>query len=496
MNALKLSACVALFYCLPAVAQDFTGYRNGNYAGVNGVFYNPANIADSRYRWDFNLFSLSTYAGNNNASFSLKNLSEVFNSDDITDQVFGAGAAASTGLASVDLHGPSLMFNTGKKMSFALTTRARVMANVIDIDGQLVDKVMNDISNDPSLPYAIESNSNMRFNVNAWTEYAVNAARVIKDEGKHFVKAGVTLKYLTGAANAYLNINNLRGTINEDQISYDAYLANTTGRLGVGIGGVSISDFEIDQVTKSSSTGFGATLGLVYELRPSAGKFTRADGNWKRDMNKYKLKVGLALHDLGKIKYNKDMSKSGDYDVSITGNERLYFREFDDLDVEDYNSFFATRPQFFTPAATNTDNTYGVSLPSTLQLDVDYNIHRGFYVSLASQFSLVNNEEKAYNSAYFNFYTLTPRYEGRGLGLYFPLSYNKVTNFNAGASLRLGPLFVGSGSLFTALFGNSKQADVHIGFRIGGLQKNLDRKEHRKKARELERANKTKTVSE
>ena len=50
-------AALAVATALPAAAQDFPGYRAGNYTGVNGVFFNPANIADSRYRFDVNLFS-------------------------------------------------------------------------------------------------------------------------------------------------------------------------------------------------------------------------------------------------------------------------------------------------------------------------------------------------------------------------------------------------------------------------------------------------------
>ncbi len=39
---------------LAAQAQhQYPGYRSGNYTGVNGVFFNPASIADSRYRWDY-----------------------------------------------------------------------------------------------------------------------------------------------------------------------------------------------------------------------------------------------------------------------------------------------------------------------------------------------------------------------------------------------------------------------------------------------------------
>ncbi len=65
--------------------------------------------------------------GNNQASFSLKNLTQSFDADDISDKIFGENAGKLSGFLSLGYHGPSLMFNTGKKMSFALTTRARAM---------------------------------------------------------------------------------------------------------------------------------------------------------------------------------------------------------------------------------------------------------------------------------------------------------------------------------------------------------------------------------
>ena len=66
------------------------------------------------------------------------------------------------------------------------------------------------------------------------------------------------------------------------------------------------------------------------------------------------------------------------------------------------------------------------------------------------------------------------------MGIYLPVNYNELTSFNAGLSVRLGPLFVGSGSLLTAMLGESKQADFHFGLRFGGLQKNKAKKGNKK----------------
>jgi hypothetical protein len=496
MKKFLLSISLMVIACV-LNGQDFTGYRSGNYTGVNSVFFNPANIADSRYRFDFNLFSVSTNVGNDQASFNLKNIGNSFNTDSISNRILGQNAGKSSGFVSTDIHGPSIMFNAGKKMAFAITTRGRVMGNIKDVDGKLVDKISKDVSNDPSLPYTISSGNNMRFNANAWTEIGISAARVISDKGKHFFKAGASLKYLAGAGNAFFNIGNLSGTIYEDRVKQDTYLGNTTGQIATGFGGIRISDFEPEELTRMVSTGLGADIGFVYEYRPDHEKYNRADGSgWQRNMNKYKWKVAFALLDIGSIKYEKDLQRSGGYNIDITGNERLYLSELNNVEIDDYRNFFKSRPQFFTPNNTNSESSYKVSLPSTLQLNVDYNLHRNFYVNLASQFSLINSANKPFNSNYYSAFTLTPRYEGRALGLYIPLSYNSLTNLNAGASVRFGPLFVGSGSVLTALLGNSKQADVHVGLRFGGLQKNLDKKEMRQNEKEMKKAEKEKAKAE
>lgn len=471
MRSKLLLTVLSLFFIVCLHAQDFSGYRSGNYTGVNSVFFNPANIADSRYRFDINLFSVSATVGNNQASFSLKDISKSFNTDSIENKVFGAGAGRSTGFVSADIHGPSFMFNAGKKNTIAFTSRARVLANATDIDGQLVDKISDDFQNDASLPYTVGSGEAMRFAVNGWSEFGVSFARVLRDKDQHFLKGGITLKYLAGAANGYFNLSAFSGTINNDAVRNDYYLANATGRMSIGFGGVRISDLEPSELLEMKSTGFGADIGFVYEYRPEHQKYRTEDGTgWKRGENKYKFKVGLALLDIGRIKYERDLQRSGAYRVDITGSERFYLGELDSAGIDNYRDLFNSRPQFFTTESDGSEANYNVALPSTLQLDIDYHVHNRLYVSFGSQFSLVKTGDKAFNSNYFTHVSLTPRYEGKTFGFYVPINYNGLTKFSAGTSLRVGPFFVGSGSVLSSLLGDSKQVDVHLGLRFGSLR--------------------------
>ncbi len=436
-------------------AQDYPGFRTGNYTGVHGVFSNPANIAGNPRKWDVNLISVNTSLGNNAAEFSLKDIATSFNGDSIKNQLFGNNAGPTSGLFNLNLVGPSVMFRTGKKMSFALTSRVRAMVNIKDIDGQLARQIIDSDQDDFSFPYTIASNNNMSVGVNGWTEFGASVARVLYSEGKHYVKGGVSLKYLAGASNAYLHIDKLNGTLNEGAgVQSNVYLHNASGGIGVGMGGVVLSeDFEIDELMSFKSSGIGADIGFVYEYRPE---------------NQYKFRVGVSVLDIGSLKYKKDMSRSGSYNIDIQGAERFYLDELEGVELSDYKGFLDSRPQYFTPAAGNTETDIKVSLPTTLQVDFDYHVAGGFYTSLAGQFALSKAENKPYNTQYYNGFTLAPRFETKAFGVYVPLNYNELTKFNAGVSLRMGPLFIGSGSVLTALASKSKQADVHIGIRFGG----------------------------
>jgi hypothetical protein len=435
-------------------AQNFPGYSTGNYSGVNGVFANPANVADSKYRWDLNLFSFGMMVGNNNASFSLKDIGSTFNGDSLSNKLTGKGAGLTSGMINMDVRGPSLLFNIGKKNGFAFTTRARVMVNMKNIDGQLINQFMN-TDDKSSLPYNFATGSDNIINVNAWTEFGVSYGRVLFQEGPNYLKGGITLKYLAGIANAYMQLDNVNGTINQD-LTGSPYLTQTTGLAGLGFGGTPISDIENGKLKSFNGSGIGADIGFVYEFRPKP--------------HQYKLKIGVALLDMGSINYKRDTARSGSYTAHINGGQKAYVDDFGKLD--NFKQYFEGNPQFFTPAAINSQSKYNAALPTTLQLEVDYHAIKGLYVNMAGQFSLAGSSNaKPYNSSYYSAFTVTPRYEGRRFGVYIPLNYNGLTHFNAGYCIRFGPVFFGSGSMLTAIFKNSKQFDTFFGLRFGGLRK-------------------------
>lgn len=48
-----------------AKSQNFLAFSNDNYSGATGMMYQPASIADSRYKFDMEVFAASSRIENN-----------------------------------------------------------------------------------------------------------------------------------------------------------------------------------------------------------------------------------------------------------------------------------------------------------------------------------------------------------------------------------------------------------------------------------------------
>ncbi len=441
--------CVFLCLSITIFSQSYPGSQSGNYTGVNGAFFNPASIADNKYKWSFNLFSLNGGVSNTNASFNLKNIGDVFK--DNVDSVFlGSGNKVVSGLVNADIIGPSVMFAINRKTSLAITSRMRVVANVSEIDGGLIDAINNDAN---ELPFSLNSNRNQKIAANAWADIGLSFGRVLVEKGKHYLKAGVTVKYLAGSNNAFVNMNKINATVNEDILG-DVYVTNASGTLALGHAGTDFDNLDGSNAFDFNGSGIGADLGLIYEYRPNG--------------THYKFKAGLSLLDVGAIKYTPNTNSYGSYTMNINQVQRWYPADLDGKSIEEIKDYFDSSP-YFTNNSANL-SSYKASLPTNLLLTADWALTKNVFVDIAGQLNLAG-KENAYSSFYANSVSITPRFETRLFSAFLPINYNEISNLNAGLAIRIGPLFFGSGSVLTALVSESKQADFHVGLRFGGLRK-------------------------
>src|SRR5450432_91530 len=447
-------ACVAS----DIYAQSYPGYSTGNYTGVNGLFFNPANIANNRYKWDINIFAINGFVGTDQGGLSFGDITEGFNSDSLRSKLL-KGHSQINSLNPVDILGPSFMLSLGPNTSVAFSTRTRVFSNAKDINGDLANAMIN--ANNTGITTPINLNiGNTVTHATGWTEIGGSVAHVLSPEGSnHFFKGGITLKYLAGNADAYLTTNNISGTLANPNGS--AVIAGpASGYLSVNATSENFKHYTISDFFKFEGHGFGGDIGFVYEWRPDLD-YSRYVNDYYS--NKYKIKIGISIMDIGSIKFDKSTNSAANYTFNIPKDSSFHLNTVSGKPIDKYIEVL-DESHFFT-AGTPQSSSYSVNLPTTIQANIDYLYNNNLGFNFAAQINA--SSSKNFNLYYFNSYSLTPRWENPLWSIELPLNYNDITKFNAGLAFRIGPLFVGSGSVITALFQNTKQADLHVGLHFG-----------------------------
>jgi len=430
----------ALLLCLlfslnPLSAQNYIGHTVDNYAGIHGVTYNPSSIVGSSFKADINIVSASIFGGSD--YFGI-NINDVIKSDggfEFEEDTDRFPSDKNNFFFNADVVGPSFMFNLSKKSSIGLITRGRGVFNINNINGELYE----------SLTDGFDSNDDFNFNssklngtIHVWTEIGLSYGRVLMAKQTHMLKGGVTLKYLTGAGGIYINSPGLQG-------QYTAANENLTTQGFLNYG--STLGFDNDDIDLSNlSSGFGLDLGFTYEWHPQ-----RDDEDLRYFQDPYKLKVGVSVTDVGSISY--DESTITNYDMNASVSTVNFEEDVEEFLENNYNN-------------TSTDEKSKFHLPTAVHLLVDYRLAKKWLLSAQADLSMVKQDEKLSNNI-INTFTLAPRLETRWFSFYAPLSLRQYGDFAFGGGFRLGPLTVGSGSVFSnLLLDSSKTTDVYVGLKV------------------------------
>ncbi len=430
---LKAVAVLYLMVITHAAFAQYNPFATGPYAGVTGLYAQPASMADSRYKVDVTVMGLhsgiaSNFAGN---LWSL-------DVNDFTYDLQGKNNMSSYIQAEL----LNVMVSLTPRQSFGFGFRTRGIGNIGDAPRELMQGLYqrNDIANGTSFAM-----NGFFSQYNTFSElFASYAMMVTPRDAVHAVSVGATLKLNSGGNSVYMKYTGGEAVYNNGMLTMGA---DVTGEIGRSENDNRYFDFGM-----SNKMGFGIDVGVTYEYRPDIAKH-KYDMDGERGLvkpypNKYLLKASVALFDLGTaVNY-----KGGGYAfrgngsaVSLDGITltNLFDRVTDGVNPDDVPF-----------------SEYSMSLPMVLNAAVDWNVGKGVYLNANAVVGFSQDAKKAF---YRNTYTLTPRFERLWFGIGLPLQYDQYSNFNAGLMLRLGPLWIGSQTLFTNLASkNSKATDISV----------------------------------
>jgi outer membrane protein OmpA-like peptidoglycan-associated protein len=495
--------------------QDFLPALNDNYMGINQALLQPAAIADSRFKSDWNAAGFSNDIYNDAIRFKSRWIlypTQIITNDDWWDEntyLADANGQDKRMFMSQSVLGPGFMVNLDPNSKFAIgfTSRVRSLTNIDGMDEPLF-RLMYSNYTEEEYYNKWYFDEKMRAMQHIFGDYGITYAQVIPvtKNKDHFLKAGITLKLLQGIASSYLQTNEMYYYFNGEAYPEAKPISWNSPYVKAGISDNwgDIDDngnytFSMNyQLTAKPSVGFD--LGVVYEFRKDYIKERLNDSTkvlkepnrlTRPDLNKYFLKVGISLLDIGSLTYEKDYFSS-DLNTSLTPDyperyktgdnsvpEGTYWLDGDELkfNYQHYVPFSqemhqrSLNGQGVNKDASNKEKFY-VKLPAAISLQADLNLFlEGLYVNVTTYWGIKTGYSHAPNSHYISNYSITPRYEHKWYGVSVPVQINRYGKLSVGLGARAGVFYFGVNNLFSNVFSDPYGISAYAGVKIPIHQK-------------------------
>lgn len=424
--------------------QNMIGLQGSNYAGINAIQQNPAATADSRYLVDIVLGSGGMYV-NNDYFYLPKNKTSFFGMAAYTEAVTNDGLSENLDLTksfnqgTVNFRGMFLsgMVSLNPKHTIGLYSQARVAISLTKATPQAINFASSGFTNE-ALWNKPQTVRDLDFAAASWLEYGATYSTMFHNKNNNVWKAGANLKYCRAIAGGYVKDVDMDILIKNDSLA-DITVRNIEyARVDVGNDGRNVY----------AGNGFGFDIGVQYEWREDATAYAtdpKGVAMRERSVNKYKLRAGLSIIDIGGLNFNKNTQVNR---VQNKNGINYYWKGVTYSDIEDFDTSFSN---FFygDSLKSRVADNFKMSLPTAINMQFDYHIKKDFYAGLQFQKDL-NLGDKARPTS-VEYVSIIPRWERRWFEVSLPISLMQYKTISAGIFLRCGPLFFGSdriGNLF------------------------------------------------
>jgi hypothetical protein len=437
---------ISLLVGFVAIAQDnFSGISTSNRVGILNATINPAEFSNLSKKFEINFYGLSFDVSNNKIGFN-----DLISDTNLEDLIF-------TGTESVNMRidgqilGPSFAMKW-KKWGFGITTKANVKFDVVDVDTTLGNAIFN---NDlPLNTTVLNQSENQRLSGTSYGEVGFSASRNVFENDNHRWDVGVTLKFLFPGSYSNFGLSNLNGTITQNA-SGTFLTTNQPANLNIAYSGSladSFSNFnDYTQSVFGGLNGVATDIGVTYQ--------------WKDGKEKYKIKGGLSVRNIGSMTFKDDNNYNTNYTFTTQGRPPLNLNLFENVDNLSEVEAILISNGYLTQTPNKTD--FKVNLPTLLTMYADFKIVPKVYVTGYLQQKMKKDDANEQITSR-NIFSVTPRVNLGFFEAYLPVSTDDISGTNVGFGFRLSGFYLGSNSIITSLT-DGKQANIYTGFRYAFL---------------------------
>ncbi|MBK8847345.1 MAG: hypothetical protein IPO27_12690 [Bacteroidetes bacterium] len=398
------------------VSQNMIGLQGSNYAGINAIQQNPAATADSRYLLDIAIGTGGVYF-NNDYFYLQKNKTAFFGMRAYTDALTNDGLSEKLDLTksfnegTVNFRGMVLsgLWSINPKHSVGIYFQARAAITLSKATPQAVNFANSGFTNE-SLWNKTQTVRDLDFSAASWLEYGVSYATVFHNKNNNVWKAGANLKYCGAIAGGYVKDVDLDILIKNDS------LADITVR------NIEYARVDVENSSRENfaGTGFGFDLGVQYEWREDASVYStdpKGQAMRERSVNKYKLRAGLSIIDIGGLSFNENTQVNR---VENRSGTNYYWKGVTYSNIEDFDTSFSN---FFygDSLKTRVADNFKMSLPTAINIQVDYHIKKDFYAGFQFQKD-INFGDKSRPTS-LEYLSIIPRWERRWFEVSLPISF-------------------------------------------------------------------------
>ena len=425
-----------------AYGQQFNGFIQSDFSGILSSRVQPAAIADSPYKFDFNIINANYYL-TNNIGFTQKGAEG-------TELIRFVDQDARFLHGNVGLGGFSALLSLPRKQGLGIQFRMRAMGSTQNLTPDFISQI-NRFSDERFVNNDV-LNQQGEFAFAAWQELALTYAFVKKDDGFHRWKVGATLKFVNPTGSVWTDVKDIdygvddTGLVDFSEFRAEVGYSSNLDRYELFDGNDALTGLP-------KGTGFKPAMdfGVVYE-RVAHRRDPRGERQTalERDIT-YEFKLAASITDVGIMNFDQ-----GSASFATIGVGPVITNPGDILN--DLDSFRELRDSLDTfLQIEDVAGNYTISLPTALNLSYDYNMGNNFFFGVSARFDLTSLMPTDYRVSYPNSITVNPRYETGQYGLYLPIFYNFAGDTDLGLAVRYGAFTLGTPS-FGSLFSKQKKS--------------------------------------